>query len=350
MKNTFSTISRRRNHTKRTVILLTGCLLAASAMGIYAYQHFATGQPIAAQQAARSSLSSSANSTIESANLPWPSYGEAAIGAAGYNTATHGDQTPMPTASIAKVMTALAILKKMPLSTGEQGPMITLTQQDQDIYNYYRVNGGSLVPVKVGENITEYQALEAMLLPSANNMADTLADWAFGSISTYDAYANSLAMSYGMTNSNFTSASGFPPSTVSTAQDLVTLGKVALQNPVITQIVGESSAAIPETGTVTNTNSLLGMQGIDGIKTGNNDQDKGAFLGSRAVTLPSGQTIQLISVVMGAPSLQEALNDSMPILSTAAQNLGDATVNIQSAQYAPINGQQRMRSSGQDEQ
>jgi D-alanyl-D-alanine carboxypeptidase (penicillin-binding protein 5/6) len=44
--------------------------------------------------------------------------------------------------------------------------------------------------VQLGEELSEYQALQALLLPSANNIAETLARWAFGSIDAYNAYAN----------------------------------------------------------------------------------------------------------------------------------------------------------------
>lgn len=297
-------------------------ILLIGITSVYLYQHNANGQSAAAP------ISQPLVGTIETDNLPWPSYGEAAIGAEGYGTTAHGEQAAVPTASVAKVMTALAVLKKKPLGVGEQGPTITLTQQDVDIYNYYSAHDGSRVAVSVGENISEYQALEAMLLPSGNNMADTLADWAFGSVGAYSSYANSLAASYGLTNSDFTSASGFPPSTVSTAQDLVKLGEVALQNPVMSQIVAEQSANIPVAGSISNTNTLLGTDGIDGIKTGNSDQDEGAFMGSRTVTLPNGRTIQLVSVVMDASSLNAALSDSVSLLDTAAQNLGDKTYSV----------------------
>ena len=315
--------SKRRKH--RGSSLFVAAILLIGGTGIYLYQHSATGQSTAAP------ISQPQVGTIESDNLPWPSYGEAAIGAEGYGTTAHGEQAAVPTASVAKIMTALAVLKKESLGVGEQGPTITLTQQDVDIYNYYSAHDGSRVAVSVGENISEYQTLEAMLLPSGNNMADTLADWAFGSVETYSNYANSLAASYGLTNSDFTSASGFPPSTVSTAQDLVKLGEVALQNPVIAQIVAEQSADIPVVGSISNTNRLLGTDGIDGIKTGNSNQDEGVFMGSRTVKLPDGRTIQLVSVVMDASSLDEALSDTIPLLETAAQNLGDKTYSASTA-------------------
>lgn len=302
-----------KKHAARLGLGLAVCLLLVGSFGIYLY-----ARPIPALAA--QTVQPASDKTV-SVSLPWPAYGEAALGAVGYGVfATHGTQTPRATASLAKIMTALAVLKKHPLALGQQGPTITITRQDQAIYDYYFTHDGSLVAIKVGEKITEYQALVAMLLPSANNMADTLANWTFGSIDAYSAYANALAKTYGLTNSDFTSASGFPPTTVSTAQDLVQLGQVALANPVLAKIVALKSATVPVAGTIDNVNWLLGTHGIDGIKTGNNDADKGAFMGASTVKLPTGQTVQLVSVVMGAPNLSRALTDSAPILDTAKEN------------------------------
>jgi len=56
-------------------------------------------------------------------SLQWPTSGQAAIGAKGYGLlANNGAQTPVPTASIAKLITALAVLKVKPLAASEQGP------------------------------------------------------------------------------------------------------------------------------------------------------------------------------------------------------------------------------------
>src|SRR5689334_21130881 len=61
--------------------------------------------------------------------LPWPSSGQAALGAEGYGVLeTHGRLTPVSTASVAKVITALAVLQKKPLAVGSQGPTVTLGQ------------------------------------------------------------------------------------------------------------------------------------------------------------------------------------------------------------------------------
>jgi len=131
------------------------------------------------------------NDAAQNVKLEWPNQGSAAIGAQGFGLlSSHGSQQPKPTASIAKLITVLSVLDKKPLHKGEQGPTITLTGKDVELFNHYFAIGGSYVKVEAGEKISQYQALEAVLLPSANNMADTLAVWAFGSMDTYHAYAN----------------------------------------------------------------------------------------------------------------------------------------------------------------
>lgn len=125
--------------------------------------------------------------------LKWPNYGQAAIGTPDYGVlAQNGKMTPKPIASIAKVVTALAILKAFPLSAGENGPTITISHDDVLDYQSAYSQGQSVIPVVAGEKLTEYQALEAMLLPSANNIAELLANWAFGSTTAYLDYANNL--------------------------------------------------------------------------------------------------------------------------------------------------------------
>lgn len=259
-------------------------------------------------------------------SLPWPAYGQSAVGAVGYGILdSSGDQKALPTASVAKVMTALAVLQKHPLKRGEQGPALKLTQHDVDYYNDYVAEDGSVVPVNVGERISEYQALEAMLLPSANNMALTLAVWAYGSETAYTNYANSYAEQIGMTNTHFADASGFSPATVSTAADLVRLGATALGNPVIAEIVAKPSAVIPVAGTIGNVNNLLGQDGINGIKTGNTDQAGGVFLASASYTVGSHK-LTAVTAIMGASKLKQAMNDSLPLLSATQSNFTEQTL------------------------
>src|SRR5438105_6320398 len=67
--------------------------------------------------------------------VSWPSAGQHAVGMVGQGVlATKGDQTPVPTASVAKVMLALVVLQKKPLKAGQQGPTITITPDDVAMY------------------------------------------------------------------------------------------------------------------------------------------------------------------------------------------------------------------------
>lgn len=256
--------------------------------------------------------------------IMWPAHGEAAVGALGYGVlATNGVQKAQPTASTAKVMTALAVLKQHPLTVGEQGPTLTMTQSDVDTYNSYVAVDGSVAKVAVGEQITEYQLLEALLLPSADNIADTLARWSYGSISNYSAAANAMATSFGMNDTHFgtTDASGYSPDTVSTAHDLLLLGQMALKNPVIAQIVAKPSATIPVAGVIQNVNWLLGKDGINGIKTGNTDQAGGVYLFSAKQAFANGQSVTVLGVIMDtSATLQTTIDEAVPLLTSVERN------------------------------
>lgn len=261
--------------------------------------------------------------------LKWPTYGEAALGANGYGILEqHGNTAALPTASVAKIVTAMCVLQKHPLRGNEVGPTITMTRQDVDFFHSYVARDGSVITVRAGQKLSERQALEAMLLRSANNMADTLAVWAFGSISAYSDYANQYVAELGLTDTHIGSvdASGFDPTTVSTASDLVRLGEAALANPVLKSIVGQKTADIPEVGTIQNTNHLLGQDGIIGIKTGNNDQDPGVYLMAANYRVSNGKMVTVVVAVMGAPHLSVAKQDAKALFDSAKAGFQTQTV------------------------
>lgn len=256
-----------------------------------------------------------------SGDLPWPGYGQAAVGILGSGVvAQNGKQNQVPIASVAKVITSLAVLSKKPLKPGQDGPKITLTASDVALYNTYAAKEGSLTPVNNGEVISEYQMLEAVLLPSANNVADSMAIWAFGSIDKYHAYANAFVKELGMAHTTVADdASGYSPATTSTTRDLVKLGEAAMQNPVLAEIASKSQATIPVAGTIYNVNTLLGTSGIVGIKTGNTLQAGGVFLGASKKSIGT-KPVTVITAIAGAPDLSTALNDTLPLTAGAQKN------------------------------
>lgn len=255
---------------------------------------------------------------VDSVNLKWPSQGFSAIGAKGYGVlATHGSQAQRPTASIAKLVTVLAVLEKHPLKPGQKSPTLTMTKADVELFNKYYGIGGSYVKVEEGEKISLYQALQAILLPSANNMADSVAVWAFGSMENYHDYANKMLARMGFKQTVVaTDASGFSPDSKSTPEELVRLGEFAMNNPVIAEIVAQPTATIPVHGVIYSANSRLGLDGIIGIKTGLTDQAGGCFLFAANYTI-NGQKVMLIGAIMGESTLRGALTESQPLLNSA---------------------------------
>jgi len=201
--------------------------------------------------------------------ISWPSAGVSAVDINGTGAmAGPGGRRPVPIASVAKLMTAYVVLQDHPLTSGGAGPAIVVQPSEAAAYASEAGNGDSLVPVVAGERITERQALEALLLPSADNMAWILARWDAGSRAAFLERMNATARRLGMTGTRYTDPSGLSPSTTSTAVDEVRLGVAAMRQPALKAIVARTTAVIPVAGVVRNYDSLLGKDGIVGLKTG----------------------------------------------------------------------------------
>lgn len=269
----------------------------------------------------------SITSEIDAMQLQWPATGSAALGARGYGPlSTSGSQVTRPTASIAKIITTLAILEEQPLRSGQQGPSILMTKADEALFEKYFSMGGAVVKVQAGGSLSEYQALQAMLLPSANNMADSTAIWAFGSMDKYLAYANKMVERMGLHDTTVaTDASGMSPNTKSTPRDLIRLGEYALSHPVIAEIVAQPSATIPMHGPISSANSRLGYNNIIGIKTGLTDEAGGCFLFAATHNI-EGEDVTIIGAIMGAKNLAAALTQSEPLLDSAKPYFQQKTV------------------------
>jgi serine-type D-Ala-D-Ala carboxypeptidase (penicillin-binding protein 5/6) len=270
-------------------IRAAGLLVAVAAIAALGYRLLASSPSTAA-------------SPIEA--LPstvWPAHGQAAFVQAGQPQVQAGpNQHAVAIASLAKVMTAYLVLRDHPLALGQDGPTITLT--DADVADTDRRGGQdeSIVSIAAGEQLTELQALQALLLPSANNIAAVLARWDAGSVDRFVARMNATARSLGMTHTRYTDPSGYDDATVSTAVDQVRIVDWAMRLPVFASIVATPSATLPVAGTVQNTNTLLGHWGFVGVKTGSDDAAGGCFA-FRAIRWIDGKRTTITGVVLGQP-------------------------------------------------
>src|SRR5581483_9001153 len=230
----------------------------------------------------------------------WPRYGQAAVQMGNSRIEDGPNQHAAPIASLAKVMTAYLVLSDHPLRAGQSGPTITLTTADVADTDRRAERDESIVPIEAGEQLTELQALQALLLPSANNIAAVLARWDAGSEDRFVARMNATARSLGMTHTRYTDPSGFDAGTVSTAADQVRIVDRAMGVPMFASIVAAPTAWLPVAGTVHNTNTLLGYGGFVGVKTGSDDAAGGCFA-FRAIRRIDGTWTTITGVVLGQP-------------------------------------------------
>jgi D-alanyl-D-alanine carboxypeptidase (penicillin-binding protein 5/6) len=257
--------------------------------------------------------------------VAWPAYGESAADVSGAGLVPGpGATRPVPIASVAKVMTAYVILRDHPLAAGAPGPLITVRPQEAAAYASQVRNGDSLVPVAAGETITEREALEALLLPSADNMAWILARWDAGGQALFVARMNATARQLGMTATTYTDPSGLAASTTSTAGDQVRLGRAAMRVPALVAVVAMRTADIPVAGVVRNLNTLLGHDGIAGLKTGSTDAAGGCVL-LAAWRQAGSRTTLIIAATLGQPgTMRTMLPNALRAGSALVLSLGDA--------------------------
>jgi D-alanyl-D-alanine carboxypeptidase (penicillin-binding protein 5/6) len=252
------------------------------------------------------------------AAVSWPADGVSAADISGFGVvAGPGATRPVPIASVAKLMTAYVILHDHPLPAGGSGPDIAVEPSEAAAYPAQARDGDSLVPVAAGETVTERQALEALLLPSADNMAWILARWDAGSQAAFVARMNAAADRLGMTGTTYTDPSGLDSSTTSTAADQVRLGRAAMQVPALAAITAMPTAVVPVAGVVRNYNTLLGQDGIVGLKTGSTQAAGGCVL-IAAWHKARGHRTLIVAAAFGQPGTAQTI---LPNALTAGHNL-----------------------------
>jgi D-alanyl-D-alanine carboxypeptidase (penicillin-binding protein 5/6) len=224
----------------------------------------------------------------------------------------------VPMGSIAKVMTAYVVI--------ESGNLNRLITVPKGITAYDKKYGASTAGLKPGEVLTARQLLYAMLVPSGCDAAFTLAK-AYGPGRTaFLAKMNATAAQLGLAGTHFTDPAGLPDptetSTYSDAQDLVTLGRDAMQLPLFAKIVSLAGYTLPKVAgdhpafTWTTTNPLIGVYpGTLGIKTGNTKAAKDCLLFEAE---QNGEYV--IGVVLGDKSWKKVTSDAETLLNYGFSN------------------------------
>lgn len=292
-------------------------------MLVVAFLAVAAAQRIAAQGApallAHRTLPARVRIAGSRPSFAWPHEGQAAAEVLGIGVVgTSGAQEPVPIASVAKMMTAYLTLQEHPLRPDGQGFTIRISSADVAEQEQRVAVGQSTIPVQVGEHLSERQALEALMVPSANNIAELLAAHSHGGHDAFVARMNATARELGMRRTRYTDPSGYDDRTVSTASDQLKLTASAMRVPTFAAIVNRRSVELPVAGTVENYNGLVGSDGYVGVKTGSDRAAGGCFAFAKRVTV-DGHRLTVLGVVLDqreGPVIEAALN--------AGQRLGDS--------------------------
>ncbi|MDQ1075347.1 MULTISPECIES: D-alanyl-D-alanine carboxypeptidase family protein [Microbacterium] len=253
------------------------------------------------------------------ADPAWPAQGEAAIALEGVpGELSSSASAPESIASITKIVTALVVLDRLPLSPGEQGPSYAFTQADSADYWQYRARGESSLDVPVDGSLTELQMLQGMLIASANNYAQRLASDLFPSNADFAAAANAYLAERGITGITIVNPTGIEAGNTATPAALIALAEKALANPVIAEIVRTPELTLPGAGSFKNGNPLLADPGVVGVKTGT--LDAWNLLSAKDFTIGT-VTVRAYAAVLGQPGPDERNQATRDLYARIAEEL-----------------------------
>ncbi|MEV5122166.1 serine hydrolase [Streptomyces decoyicus] len=270
--------------------------------------------------------------------IPWPAHGQAAVKVVGSgDLGTFGPQKPVPTASVAKIMTAYVILRDHPLKKDKTGPQIEVDAKavtEGGSRHESRIEG-----LKAGQKFSQQDMLKMLMIPSGNNIARLLARWdtKSGDEAAFVKKMNAAAKDLGMKNTTYTDPSGLDPKTVSTAVDQLKLAEAVMKFDAFRPIVAMTNADIPGLPGRINSNIdnlLLAGLSIKGIKTGSSTA-AGGTLSWAAYKTVDGKDQLVLGTMMdqhfkgldpdGANSLTLVKNNSQKVIEAVRNALTSTT-------------------------
>ncbi|MFD4648392.1 D-alanyl-D-alanine carboxypeptidase [Streptomyces sp. NPDC058441] len=232
-------------------------------------------------------------------SLPWPAEGQGSMDVSGIGSMDRfGEQKPVPIGSVAKAMTAYVVLKDHPLQPGKDGPSIDVDAKAEKEGGYDSEGESTLNTVKEGDKLSQKDALSAIMIPSANNVARLLARWDAGSEEAFVKKMNATAKDLGMTGTTYTDPSGLKETTVSTAQDQVKLGNELVKIQALMDITKLPTWKDPSGKTWQNYNRLVPYNNAVGVKTGSTTKAGGNLLFA-ATKDAGGETVTVVGAILG---------------------------------------------------
>ncbi len=244
--------------------------------------------------------------TAAASALTWPEAGSAAAGVDGIAQTAASTTEASSMASITKVVTVLMALEQLPLEVGQTGQEFAFTYADRVDYWNFRARGESALDVPVDGTLTQYQLLQGILMGSAGNYTERLAQELWPSDEVFANAARTWLSAHGLDGITVVEPTGILEANAADPTTLLRLADLALAHPVVAEIVRTQAVELPGAGDVENTNDLLEDPSMRGVKTGGLWEWYN-LLSAQDITV--GETpVRLYAAVLGQPT--DALRDS----------------------------------------
>ena len=212
-------------------------------------------------------------------------------------------------ASITKVMTALLVLEAVDRGDLSVSQPITASYEAANSID----EDSSTAGIEEGEVLTVEQLLYCLLVVSANEAANILAEAVSGSVTDFVALMNQRAAELGMADTHFCNATGLPAEGhVTSAYDIALMSRELIRNhPDIRQYTTIWMDSLRDgASSLVNTNRLIRFyQGATGLKTGSTDSALYCLSGTA-----ERDGMELIAVIMKAPTSTQRFEDATNLL------------------------------------
>ncbi|GIK48057.1 MAG: D-alanyl-D-alanine carboxypeptidase [Hyphomonadaceae bacterium] len=251
-------------------------------------------------------------------------------------------QTPMPPASMSKIMTVLLVAEAL------EAGRITLDTQftvSERAWRHGAMSDGSHMFLEINSTVSVRDLLRGAIIVSANDACIVLAEGMFGSEEAFVSEMNRRAQALGLQSARFRNSTGLPdPDHVISSADLARLARHLINAyPEIYRIYSERDFTYNRR-TQQNRNPLLGaFTGADGVKTGHTDASGYGLIGSallngqRRIVVFNGMRTMAERRSEGLRLMRAAFHDfSISRLAAAGEQVGEAQVWLGSRRAVPL--------------
>lgn len=251
-------------------------------------------------------------------------------------------QTPMPPASMSKLMTVLLVAERL------QSGQITLDTRfrvSERAWRHGAMSDGSHMFLELNSEVSVRDLLRGVIIVSANDACIVLAEGISGSEEAFVAEMNRRAEALGLRSARFRNTTGLPdPDHVISARDLARLARhLIVTFPDLYQIYSERSFTY-NNRTQQNRNPLLGaFEGADGVKTGHTNDSGYGLVGSavlngqRRIIVFNGLNTMAERRSEGVRLMRAAFHDfSVTRLAAAGDQIAEARVRLGSRRTVPL--------------